>query len=87
MERIDERAVPWEKGEEASIGGGFEGSSEETELAGSLQARAGSSESGCSCKSCVLTGAAFLDGETAHAEKGTGGKRPIARGRAEGTHC
>uniref|UniRef100_A0A0D3EJQ7 Uncharacterized protein n=1 Tax=Oryza barthii TaxID=65489 RepID=A0A0D3EJQ7_9ORYZ len=30
MERIDERAVPWEKCEEASIGGGFEGSNEET---------------------------------------------------------
>lgn len=84
MERIDERAVPWEKGEEASIGGGFEEA--ERRLLGLLPRR-GRPLAVLLARVVSLRGAALLDGETAHAEKGTGGKRPIARGRAEGTHC
>jgi hypothetical protein len=89
VERIDEQAALWERGK------GRRGIWGERRGDGSLQWVSSQGRGSCLCEKRLLLaksrvpllGAAFLAGETTHAEKGTGGKRPFARARVEGTHC
>nr|BAD25262.1 hypothetical protein [Oryza sativa Japonica Group]BAD25275.1 hypothetical protein [Oryza sativa Japonica Group] len=86
VERIDERAAPWERGK------GRRGIWGERRGDRSLQWVSSQGRGLCLCEKwsllaktrVPLLGATFLAWETTHAEKGMGGKRPFARARVEG---